>query len=59
MPIEIAFKLFHDRNGMMNINNMIIAMKELKLDESEPIIYDIKGQRESYNKESSSYDDCR
>ena len=30
--IEKAFKLFADRNGMMNLNNMLIAMKELKFD---------------------------
>ena len=33
-----AFKLFADRNGYMNLNNMAIAMKELKFDESEPIV---------------------
>ena len=31
--IEKAFKLFADRNGVMNLNNMVIAMKELKFDE--------------------------
>ena len=55
--IEKAFKLFADRNGMMNLNNMVIAMKELKFDESEPVIYDIIAEIESENKESLSYDD--
>ena len=36
-----AFKLFADRNGIMNLNNMVIAMKELKFDESEPVVYDL------------------
>ena len=55
--IEKAFNLFADRNGMMNLNNMVIAMKELKFDESEPVIYDIIAEIESENKESLSYDD--
>ena len=55
--IEKAFKLFADRNGMMNLNNMAIAMKELKFDESEPVIYDLISELESENKASISYDD--
>ena len=55
--IEKAFNLFADRNGMMNLNNMVIAMKELKFDESEPVIYDIIAEMESENKASLSYDD--
>ena len=55
--LEKAFKLFADRNGMMNLNNMVIAMKELKFDESEPVVYDIISEIESENKESLSYDD--
>ena len=55
--LEKAFKLFADRNGMMNLNNMVIAMKELKFDESEPVVYDIIAEIESENKESLSYDD--
>ena len=54
--IEKAFNLFADRNGMMNLNNMVIAMKELKFDESEPVIYDIIAEMESENKASLSYD---
>ena len=55
--IEKAFNLFADRNGMMNLNNMVIAMKELKFDENEPVIYDIIAELESENKESLSYDE--
>ena len=55
--IEKAFKLFADRSGMMNLNNMVIAMKELKFDENEPVIYDIIAELESENKESLSYDE--
>ena len=55
--IEKAFKLFADRNGMINLNNMVIAMKELKFDESEPVIYDIMAELESENQGSLSYDD--
>ena len=52
-----AFKLFADKNGIMNLNNMLIAMKELKFDESEPVIYDLMNEVESENKEGLSYDD--
>ena len=45
--LEKAFKLFADRNGVMNLNNMVIAMKELKFDESEPVVYDIIAEIES------------
>ena len=55
--IEKAFKLFADRNGMINLNNMVIAMKELKFDESEPVIYDIMAELESENQGSLSYDE--
>ena len=55
--IEKAFNLFADRNGMMNLNNMVIAMKELKFDENEPVIYDIISELESENKASLSYDE--
>ena len=55
--IEKAFNLFADRNGMMNLNNMVIAMKELKFDENEPVIYDIISELESENRASLSYDE--
>ena len=45
--IEKAFNLFADRNGIINVNNMVIAMKELKFDESEPVIYDLMTEIES------------
>ena len=54
---EKAFKLFADRNGMVNLNNMVIAMKELKFDESEPVVFDLMSEMESENKASISYDD--
>ena len=55
--IEKAFKLFADRNGVMHLNNMLIAMKELKLDESEPIIYDLIEELDSEIKTGLTYDD--
>ena len=55
--IEKAFKLFADRNGIMNLNNMAIAMKELKFDESEPVVYDLILELESENKSGLTYDD--
>ena len=55
--IEKAFKLFADRNGMINLNNMVIAMKELKFDQNEPVIYDLMAELESENQGSLSYDE--
>ena len=52
-----AFKLFADKSGYMHMNNMVIAMKELKFDESEPVVYDIMVELESENKASLTYDD--
>ena len=55
--IEKAFKLFADRSGMINLNNMVIAMKELKFDENEPVVYDIMSEIESETKNPVSYDE--
>ena len=52
-----AFKLFADKNGIMNLNNMVIAMKELKFDESEPVVYDLISELEFENKNGLTYDD--
>ena len=54
---EKAFKLFADRNGYMNFNNMAIAMKELKFDESEPVRYDLITELEAETKNSITYDE--
>ena len=55
--IEKAFKLFADRSGMINLNNMVIAMKELKFDENEPVVFDIMSEIESETKNPISYDE--
>ena len=55
--LEKAFQFFTDRNGYMNLNIMVIAMKELKFDESEPVVYDLIVELESENKSSITYDD--
>ena len=52
-----AFKLFADKNGIMNLNNMVIAMKELKFDESEPVVYDLISELEFENQNGLTYDD--
>ncbi len=55
--LEKSFKLFADRNGIMNLNNMVIAMKELKFDQSEPVVYDIISELESENTTGITYDE--
>ena len=55
--LEKSFKLFADRNGVMNLNNMVIAMKELKFDQSEPVVYDIISEIESENSTGLTYDE--
>ena len=57
LSFQKAFKLFADRNGVMNLNNMVIAMKELKFDESEPVVYDLIVELESENKTGLTYDE--
>ena len=54
---EKAFKLFADRNGIVNLNNMVIAMKELKFDESEPVVFDLMSELEAECKTGLTYDD--
>ena len=55
--LEKSFQLFADRNGIMNLNNMVIAMKELKFDESEPVVYDLIAELESETKTGITYDE--
>ena len=55
--VEKAFKLFADRNGIVNLNNMVIAMKELKLDENEPVIYDLMAELETEVQHGIAYDE--
>ena len=55
--LEKAFKLFADRDGIVHLNNMVIAMKELKLDETEPVIYDLMAELEAETKQGITYDD--
>ena len=55
--IEKAAKLFADRNGIIHLNNMVIAMKELKFDESEPVIYELMVELESETKTGLTYDE--
>ena len=57
LSLEKTFKLFADRNGVMNLNNMVIAMKELKFDESEPVVYDLIAEIESENQTGLTYDE--
>ena len=57
LSLEKAFRLFADRNGIVNLNNMVIAMKELKFDESEPVIYDLITELEAETKNSITYDE--
>ena len=57
MSIQKAFNLFADKNGYMNMNNLVIAMKELKLDESEPVIYDLMVELESETKTGITIDE--
>ena len=51
-----TFKLFQDQNGVMNCDNLMTALKELKFDEQEPVIYDIIDEICSTNKGGLTYD---
>ena len=54
--IAKTFKLFQDNNGLMNCENLISALKELKYDQQEPVVYDIIDEICSANKTGISYD---
>ena len=54
--ISKTFKLFQDKNGLMDTTNLISALKELKYDQQEPVIYDIVEEVCSSNK-AQKYDE--
>ena len=50
-------KLFTDKNGRLNCENLIFALKELKFDEQEPVIFDIIDEICSDNKNGITEDE--
>ena len=48
--ISKTFKLFQDKNGLMDCTSLITSLKELKYDQQEPVIYDIIQEVCSSNK---------
>ena len=52
-----TFKLFQDKNGVINCQNLISALKELKYDQQEPVIYDVVEEVCSSNKNGITYDE--
>ena len=52
-----AFKLFQDKNGIINCEYLITALKDLKYDQQEPVIYDIIDEVCSSSKKGLSYDE--
>ena len=54
--IAKTFKLFQDKNGIINCENLITALKELKYDLQEPVIFDIINEVCS-SKKTQSYDE--
>ena len=55
--IAKTFKLFQDKNGIINCEYLITALKDLKYDQQEPVIYDIIDEVCSSNKKGLSYDE--
>ncbi len=51
-----TFKLFQDQNGKMNSDNLMFALKELRFDEQNPVIFDIIDEICSTNKAGLTYD---
>ena len=54
--IAKTFKLFQDKNGIINCENLITALKELKYDQQEPVIFDVIDEICSSNKTGLTYD---
>ena len=55
--IAKLFKLFQDKSGLVNGENLISALKELKYDQQEPVIFDIVEEVCSSNKKQLTYDE--
>ena len=55
--IAKLFKLFQDKSGLVNGENLINALKELKYDQQEPVIFDIVEEVCSSNKKQLTYDE--
>ena len=55
--IAKTFQLFQDKNGIINCENLITALKELKYDQQEPVIYDVIDEVCSSNKKGMTYDE--
>ena len=51
-----TFKLFQYQNGKINGENLMFALKELRFDEQEPVIYDIIDEVCSLNKDGFTYE---
>ena len=54
--ISKVFKLFQDKNGLIDCTNLLTALKELKYDQQEPVIFDIIEEVCSSNK-AQKYDE--
>ena len=48
--ITRAFQLFQDKNGIINCEYLINALKDLKYDQQEPVVYDVVQEVCSTNK---------
>ena len=55
--IAKLFKLFQDKSDLVNGENLINALKELKYDQQEPVIYDIVEEVFSSNNNQLTYDE--
>ena len=56
VSIQKTFKLFQDNNGLMNCDNLITSLKELKFDQQEPVIFDIIEEICTLNKAGLTYE---
>ena len=52
-----TFKLFQDKDGKINCDNLLVSLRELKFDQQEPVIYDIFEEICSSNKTGLTYDE--
>ena len=51
-----TFKLFQEKDGFLNCENLMVSLKELRFDEQEPVIFDIIDEICSTNKTGLTYD---
>ena len=55
--ITKTFKVFADKDGILDLNKLVKTLKQLRFDEQEPVIYDLIYELQTENKNGVDYDE--